>query len=232
MSSPITQTQPGQATLLQHEVHSPESEPPLLPPMTRPSTSTRSLKEAGSGPAEPEPQTQGPENYTLLDDSISRQEQTTLEGTEDEIDESDEKRVSTRSSARSNSPSEEQLRDAYLTPGENEKTKEGVTDESDPLRDPHRINFTNEANDTQELTVVVEDGDVVDSNGRLIYSGVDLKPSPAASRRASHLRLDLKPPSPQPWDLIDPPSDTDRKGGPDFYSTLGSRKFHTLQSTT
>lgn len=66
----------------------------------------------------------------------------------------------------------------------------------------------------------------------MIYSTSEKKPSPVASRRTSHLHLDLKPPSPQPWDLVDPPTSDSRKGGPDFYSTLGSRKFHTLQSTT
>ncbi|KAF9457459.1 Golgin subfamily A member 7/ERF4 family-domain-containing protein [Collybia nuda] len=105
----------------------------------------------------------------------------------------------------------------------------GVTEDFSAIQDPLRTD-SKEVDDTQDLKVVVEE-DVVDSNGRLLYPGVDLKPSPVASRRTSHLRLDLKPPSPQPWELIDPP-DIDGKSGPDYYSTLGSKKFHTLQSAT
>jgi len=98
---------------------------------------------------------------------------------------------------------------------------------SDPLRTtPHH------GPEAQELTVVVEDGDITDSPGGDLYSTLEKKPSPAASRRASHLHLNLKPPSPQPWDIIDPPESEGHKGGPDYYSTLGSHKFHTLQSTT
>lgn len=227
MDSSTTRTQPEQAAPPHQDGHSSEPEP-ALPPMTQTLTPTHSVDIAEVSPAGNQLQPEVRQDPIPMDDSVVQQGRTVLGGAEEEIDESDEKRVST--AVRSPSPSEEALREAYLTPGKMLEIREGVTEDSDPLRDPLRINFTNEVNDTQELTVVVED-DIVDSNGRLLYSGVDLKPSPAASRRASHLRLDLKPPSPQPWELIDPP-DTDRKGGPDYYSTLGSRKFHTLQSTT
>lgn len=149
-----------------------------------------------------------------IDEPVAQQ--STLDGAEERTS---LKRVS--SSLRGPSPSEE----TPLTPLE---TREAVTEESDPLRDPLRTNFSEEANNTQELPAVVEENDIVNSNGRLLYSDVDTRP---VSKRASHLRLDLKPPSPQPWEIIDPP-EIDRKGGPDYYSTLGSRKFHTLQSTT
>lgn len=105
----------------------------------------------------------------------------------------------------------------------------------DPLRQTMRP-ASGDVNQTQDLTMVVEEevGDeLVDSNGRVLFTDSNAKPSPAGSRRASHLRLNIKPPSPQPWDLIDPPpSDNGHKGNHDFYSTSGSRKFHTLQSTT
>ncbi|KAG5646896.1 hypothetical protein DXG03_001972 [Asterophora parasitica] len=68
-------------------------------------------------------------------------------------------------------------------------------------------------------------------------NNIDLKPSPVASRRASHLHLDLKPASPPPWELVDPPDTADehqheRKGGADYYSTVGSRKFQTSTTHT
>lgn len=228
MKSSTTYTQPEQAAPLHQDGRSSQPEP-ALPPMTQTLTPTHSVDIAEVSLAGIQSQPEARQDPIPMDDSVVQQGRTMLGGAEEEIDESDEKRVST--AVRSPSPSEEALREAYLTPRKMLEIREGVKDDSGPLRDPLRTNFTNEANDAQELTVVVEEDDIVDSNGRLLYSGVGSKPSPAASRRASHLRLDLKPPSPQPWELIDPP-DTDPKGGPDYYSTLGSRKFHTLQSTT
>ncbi|KAJ3513043.1 hypothetical protein NLJ89_g3167 [Agrocybe chaxingu] len=93
----------------------------------------------------------------------------------------------------------------------------------------------------KDKTVIVEEDedDIVDSKGRLMFPdetketthtpGGILRPSPAASRRASHLRLDLKPPSPQPWDHIDPPLDNNLKSIAGYYSP-GTTKFRTLQS--
>ncbi|CAA7264677.1 unnamed protein product [Cyclocybe aegerita] len=93
----------------------------------------------------------------------------------------------------------------------------------------------------KDKTVIVEEDedDIVDSKGRLMFPdetkettqtpGGILRPSPAASRRASHLRLDLKPPSPQPWDHIDPPLDNNLKAIAGYYSP-GTTKFRTLQS--
>ncbi|TFK76640.1 hypothetical protein BDN72DRAFT_754048 [Pluteus cervinus] len=87
-----------------------------------------------------------------------------------------------------------------------------------------------------DLAIVVEEDaasqDIVDANGRVLFTDEATRESPLGSRRASHLRLDLKPPSPQPWDLIDPPSDDGRKGGVDFCSTPGSRKFESMQNSS
>lgn len=103
----------------------------------------------------------------------------------------------------------------------------------DPLRPCSRPN-SKDVNQTQDLTVVVEEEDVgdqlLDADGRVLFADTHVKPSPAGSRRASHLHLDIKPPSPQPWELIEPPGDGGRKGGHDFCSTLGSRKFNAMQS--
>ncbi len=83
----------------------------------------------------------------------------------------------------------------------------------------------------QDMTMVVEEGDVVDSRGRLMYSvdeEVDEKPSAVNSpRRASHLHLNLKASSPQPWELVDPPDSNGHQTKPEH--ELESR-FHSLQS--
>lgn len=83
----------------------------------------------------------------------------------------------------------------------------------------------------QDMTMVVEEGDVVDSRGRLMYSvdeEVDEKASAVNSpRRASHLRLNLKVSSPQPWELVDPPDSNGHQTKPEH--ELESR-FHSLQS--
>jgi len=78
-----------------------------------------------------------------------------------------------------------------------------------------------------DVTIVGEAGDIVDASGKLLYP--DANARPVGSRRASHLRLDLKPPSPHPWDLVEPPNDHRKPG---YYSPSGSHNFHAMQSTT
>lgn len=101
-----------------------------------------------------------------------------------------------------------------------------------PLQDQKPSN----TQDADATVVVVEDGEVVDQNGhpqsQFSDSGERPSISPSARRAsASHLHLEIKPPSPQPWELIEPPSANGRKErGDDFYSTIGSQKFNTLQS--
>ena len=51
----------------------------------------------------------------------------------------------------------------------------------------------------------------------------------SAGRKARHLRLEFKPPSPQPWDDVDAPADNHETYTSDYYSTLNSKKFGTLQ---
>ncbi|KAF5377263.1 hypothetical protein D9615_006428 [Tricholomella constricta] len=162
--------------------------------------------------------------HGLLDDSLM-QENTMVNSEDMHGDIGDERRLSMAAplaTTVSIPPSPIEKNNGYIST--DEKDSEVV---SDPLRTPPHSGL-----EAQEVTVVVEDGDITDSAGDNLYSTLEKKPSPAASRRASHLHLDLKPPSPQPWDLIEPPDTDDRKGGPDYYSTLGSRKFQTLQSTT
>jgi len=108
---------------------------------------------------------------------------------------------------------------------------------------------TMEKGGLHDRTVIIEEeDDVVDSKGKLLHSEdedegrgqqgggqggkLGIKPSPVGSRRASHLRLDLKPPSPQPWDQIDPPSDNNLKVIAGYYSPGASQKFRTLQSAS
>ncbi|KIJ59813.1 hypothetical protein HYDPIDRAFT_177683 [Hydnomerulius pinastri MD-312] len=52
-----------------------------------------------------------------------------------------------------------------------------------------------------------------------------LKESP----RVEHLRMEFKAPSPQPWDLVDPLPDNIDPLTSDYYSTLQSKNFATLQ---
>jgi hypothetical protein len=80
-----------------------------------------------------------------------------------------------------------------------------------------------------DITIVGEAGDIVDASGKLLYPDADASTRPVGSRRASHLRLDLKPPSPHPWDLVEPPNDHRKPG---YYSPSASHNFHAMQSTT
>ncbi|PPQ90449.1 hypothetical protein CVT25_014967 [Psilocybe cyanescens] len=102
---------------------------------------------------------------------------------------------------------------------------------------------------TQDDTVVVEDDgqDVVDSKGKLLFPDDDEEepgahgfppgsagaPISAVARRASHLRLDLKPApaSPLPWEQVDPPPDNNSKSIAGYYSPVSSQKFRTLQNS-
>ncbi|KAG6371510.1 Golgin subfamily A member 7/ERF4 family-domain-containing protein [Boletus reticuloceps] len=51
----------------------------------------------------------------------------------------------------------------------------------------------------------------------------------SSGRNARHLRLEFKSPSPQPWDEVDPPTDNNETYTSDYYSTLNSKKFETMQ---
>ncbi|KAF9042065.1 Golgin subfamily A member 7/ERF4 family-domain-containing protein, partial [Panaeolus papilionaceus] len=75
--------------------------------------------------------------------------------------------------------------------------------------------------------------DIVDSKGKLLIPDQDdVEGKPMGSRRTSHLRLDLKPPSPQPWDQIEPPLNNNMKAVAGYYSPAASQqKFHSMQNT-
>jgi len=99
--------------------------------------------------------------------------------------------------------------------------------------DPLHANDSMDKDKTQihDNTVVIEEGDVVDLHGKVLYPENDLKPIPIPSGRTSHLRLDLKPPSPMPWEQIDPPVGNNDKSVTGHYSPASSQKFRTLQSS-
>jgi hypothetical protein len=78
----------------------------------------------------------------------------------------------------------------------------------------------------REKSIVAEE-DVVDSNGKLLFPDGD---TVAVSRRGSHLRLDLKPPSPLPWEQIGPPLDNNLKAIAGYYSPATSR-FRAMQNS-
>lgn len=108
-----------------------------------------------------------------------------------------------------------------------EYAEKGMVD-SDPLHNPRPTHFSTDPKEAQDVTIVEEEVDVVNSNGHTLYLDIDTKPAPTASKGASHLRLDFKPPSPQPWELVEPPSEENGKGDRGFYS-VGAQKFHAVQ---
>lgn len=66
------------------------------------------------------------------------------------------------------------------------------------------------------------------------------QPSPRSHPRPQVLELNLKPPSPQPWDLVDPPFELTRKGpglsvpepAGSYRSPAASQKFSVMQSAS
>lgn len=98
--------------------------------------------------------------------------------------------------------------------------------------DPLRKEQNEEMEDLHEKTVIENGGDVVDSHGRVLFSGEEAKSTPTVSRRPSHLHLNLKPPSPQPWDLVGTDTQNGRLHISNLYSSpAGSQKFLTGQNT-
>lgn len=86
----------------------------------------------------------------------------------------------------------------------------------------HTRSDSKDLNTTQETTFVDD----------TLSHEVDEKylPAPAPRNVASNpsLRIIAKPPSPQPWDLVDPPT-SNNGDATDYYSTLGTKNFGTLQ---
>jgi len=65
------------------------------------------------------------------------------------------------------------------------------------------------------------------------FPDTSARPSPTVSSRPSHLQLDLKASATsQPWELVDPPTASEHRRDPEFYSTIESRKLQTLQNTS
>jgi len=82
----------------------------------------------------------------------------------------------------------------------------------------------------REKSIVMEE-DIVDSKGKLLLPDGDTVAKLPISRRGSHLRLDLKPPSsPLPWEEIGPPLDNNLKAIAGYYSPATSR-FRMMQSS-
>jgi len=81
----------------------------------------------------------------------------------------------------------------------------------------------------REKSIVVEE-DIADSKGKLLLPDGDTVAKLPISRRGSHLRLDLKPPSPLPWEEIGPPLDNNVKAIAGYYSPATSR-FRMMQSS-
>jgi len=58
-----------------------------------------------------------------------------------------------------------------------------------------------------------------------------LTPAPRGKTSNQNLRIVTKAPSPQPWDLVDPPP-SNNGDATDYYSTVGTKNFGTLQKKT
>jgi len=84
----------------------------------------------------------------------------------------------------------------------------------------HTRRDSKDMNQTQDTTFV-DDSLVLDSDEKYL-------PVAAPRTRTSNpsLRIIPKPPSPQPWDMIDP---SNHGEGTDFFSTLGTKNFGTMQ---
>lgn len=145
-------------------------------------------------------------------ESIVLQEQTMVAGVEDNVEKQE-----------ASQPIKRQPR---IVDGE--FAEEGIV-HSDPLRNPRPTHFSTDPKEEQDVTIVEEELDVVNSNGHALYPDMDTKPSHVASKRASHLRLDFKPPSPQPWEIVDSPNEESREDPRGFYS-VGAQKFSGIQS--
>lgn len=87
-----------------------------------------------------------------------------------------------------------------------------------------------EMQEREKSMVMVAEEDIVDSKGKLLFPDEDTTAKLPISRRGSHLKLDLKPPSPLPWEHIGPPLDNNLKAIGGYYSPATSR-FRVMQSS-
>ncbi|KAF8807170.1 hypothetical protein BYT27DRAFT_6557093 [Phlegmacium glaucopus] len=101
-----------------------------------------------------------------------------------------------------------------------------------PWHPLHNVEVLSKGGELQghDHNIVLVEDDVVDSKGKLLYPQTDMK---TTSNRTSHLHLDLKPSSPQPWEQIDPPLDNTIKSMEDYYSpSVTQQRFHTMQKAS
>jgi hypothetical protein len=106
--------------------------------------------------------------------------------------------------------------------GEGEPVEVDLT-EWHPL--DHTRSESKDPNQTQETTFV-EDSVAHVSDEKHV-----LTPAPRGQTSNPNLRIVTKAPSPQPWDLVDPPP-SNNGDATDYYSTVGTKNFGTLQKKT
>lgn len=112
--------------------------------------------------------------------------------------------------------------DSHST-GHDESVEGGSPTPWHPL---HAVELLSKGSETQgqnHSMVLVED-DAVDSKGKILYPPSDMK-TPLS--RTSHLHLDLKPSSPQPWERIDPPLEDTIKSS--YSPSAIQQRFNTIQ---
>lgn len=127
----------------------------------------------------------------------------------------------TRPTSPSNA-AEETAVDTSEVHGDAEPEEKDLTEEWHPLE--HTRSDSRDMNLTQDSTFV-DDSLPLETEEKNLSP-----PAPRAQRSNQSLRVEAKPPSPQPWDLVDPPLDNNGDAT-DYYSSLGTKNFGTLQKT-
>lgn len=110
-------------------------------------------------------------------------------------------------------------------PSEGAAEGEGEPNEVDWHPLDHTRSESKDPSQNQDTTIVEES----------VTHGSDEKHSSVLSPRGQmsnpNLRIVTKAPSPQPWDLVNPPP-SNNGDATDYYSTLGTKNFTTLQKKT
>jgi len=148
-------------------------------------------------------------------------DRTLVEG--DDVDASTKKhRKEPSASTSSSGHAPKKSGDSHST-GHDESVEGGSPTPWHPL---HAVELLSKGTETQgqnHSMVLVED-DVVDSKGKILYPPSDMK------SRTSHLHLDLKPSSPQPWERIVPPLEDTIKSS--YSPSAIQQRFNTIQKAS
>lgn len=155
---------------------------------------------------------------SALSGSTSIPLSSTAEGQMGEVDESDAIEEQTATVLTSPPPTRPTSPNHDTTTVNATEPEKDLTEEGHPLEHTH--SDSKDVDLTQDTTFV----DPLESDEKHQST-----PSSPAQKPNQSLRVDTKPPSPQPWDLVDPPHDNNTDVATDYYSSLGTKNFGTLQ---